>query len=76
MELGEGRAFKPDGGDVRSRAAEDTVRTFRELWAISLHDGGTRRAVDDLNDELMSGTLHRINPTPNATILPLPTSYI
>ena len=33
--------------------AEETVRTFRELWAISLHDTEICRAIDDLYDELM-----------------------
>lgn len=32
---------------------EEGVRTFRELWAMSLHDAVICRAVDDLYDELM-----------------------
>ena len=32
---------------------EEGVRTFRELWAMSLHDATIRDAVDDLYDKLM-----------------------
>ena len=32
---------------------KEGVRTFRELWAMSLHDKVICRAVDDLYDELM-----------------------
>ena len=34
---------------------EETVRIFRELWAMSLHDEMIRQAVDDLYDSLMNG---------------------
>ena len=34
---------------------EESVRTFRELWAISLHDDVIRGAIDDLYNDLMSG---------------------
>ena len=33
---------------------EEGVRTFRELWAMSLHDAVICRAVDDLYDALMA----------------------
>lgn len=33
--------------------ADDTVRVYRELWAMSLHDEVVREAVDDLYDEIM-----------------------
>ena len=36
---------------------EESVRTFRELWAISLHDDVVREAIDDLYNDLMSGVL-------------------
>ena len=44
---------------------EESVRTFRELWAISLHDDVVREAIDDLYNDLMSGVLEllqRSNP--------------
>ena len=37
--------------------AEETMRTFRELWAISLHDEVIREAMDNLYDDLMSGVV-------------------
>ena len=51
------------GQDVRSlvrwlltdTVREETVRVFRELWAISLHDESTRTAIDNMYDELMAG---------------------
>ena len=33
--------------------AEETMRTFRELWAMALHDTVVCRAVDDMYDQLM-----------------------
>jgi AcrR family transcriptional regulator len=36
---------------------DEAVRTFREFWAISLHDEVIRGAVDDLYDELMQGVV-------------------
>jgi AcrR family transcriptional regulator len=36
---------------------EESVRTFRELWAISLHDDVVREAIDDLYNDLMSGVV-------------------
>ena len=33
----------------------ETARTFRELWALSLHDPVICRAVDDFYDEVMAG---------------------
>lgn len=33
---------------------EDTVRLFRELWALSLHDDEIRRAVDDFYDDMIA----------------------
>jgi AcrR family transcriptional regulator len=36
---------------------EESVRTFRELWAISLHDDVVRETVDDLYDDLMNGVV-------------------
>jgi AcrR family transcriptional regulator len=33
----------------------ETVRTFRELWVLSLHDPVICRAVDDFYDEAMAG---------------------
>ena len=44
---------------------EEGVRTFRELWALSLHDPVICRAIDDLYDELMGhveALLRRSNP--------------
>lgn len=38
---------------LKDAVADDTVRIFRELWAISLHDAVIRRAVDDFYDEVM-----------------------
>jgi AcrR family transcriptional regulator len=35
----------------------ETVRMFRELWAIALHDELIQEAVDDLYDELMEGVV-------------------
>ncbi len=32
----------------------ETVHTFRELWALALHDAVIRRAVDDFYDEAMA----------------------
>ena len=40
--------------------AEENVRIFRELWAISLHDTLVRKAIDDLYDELMDRVFQRI----------------
>ncbi len=37
--------------------AEQTVRMFRELWAMALHDAVIRRALDDFYDELMQGVV-------------------
>ena len=44
---------------------EEGVRTFRELWAMSLHDPVIARATDDLYDQLMGhveALLRRSNP--------------
>ena len=38
---------------LQDAISEDTVRLFRELWAMSLHDDVVGKAVDDLYDELM-----------------------
>ena len=46
--------------------AEDTVRLFRELWAMSLHDRVVRNAVDDLYDEVtdrIATALQRAHPS-------------
>ena len=46
--------------------AEDTVRLFRELWAMSLHDRVVRDAVDDLYDEVLdriASALQRDHPS-------------
>ena len=46
-------------------ASEKTVRTFRELWAISLHDKEVCKAVDDMYDVLMervADLLQRLRP--------------
>ena len=48
---------------------EEGVRTFRELWAMSLHDTAICRAVDDLYDELMGHVvtlLQRSRPNADA----------
>jgi len=37
--------------------ARESMRTFRELWAISLHDEVVRRSVDKLYDVLMEGVV-------------------
>jgi AcrR family transcriptional regulator len=45
---------------------EDTVRVFRELWTISLHDEETRKALDDMYDNVMAGVvdlLHKSFPS-------------
>jgi len=45
--------------------AEETVRSFREIWAISLHDEVVCEAVDNMYDELMRGVaelLQRMRP--------------
>ncbi|HCU52765.1 MAG TPA: hypothetical protein DIC36_00255 [Gammaproteobacteria bacterium] len=45
------------------------VRTFRELWAMSLHDPVIRRATDNLYDELMAhvaALLQRSHPNVDA----------
>lgn len=50
---------------INDSVADETVRIFRELWAISLHDAVIRRAVDDFYDEVMSnlaGLLQRQMP--------------
>lgn len=50
-------------------ATEYTVRTFRELWAISLHDQIICREVDDMYDLLMSYVaelLQRFRPNASA----------
>jgi AcrR family transcriptional regulator len=50
--------------------AEETVRTFREIWAMALHDAVIRRAIDDFYDEVMdrsAGALQRACPTASAT---------
>jgi AcrR family transcriptional regulator len=38
---------------LNDAVADETVRTFRELWAMSLHDSVIRRAVDDFYDDVM-----------------------
>jgi AcrR family transcriptional regulator len=49
-------------------ATEYTVRTFRELWVISLHDEVVCQAVDDMYDTLMSGTVDLLQQLhPNAS---------
>ena len=49
--------------------AEESVRTFRELWAMSLHDEVIRRAVDDLYDHLMDGVVQLLKRShPNADV--------
>lgn len=35
----------------------DTTRTFRELWALALHDVVIRRAIDDFYDEAIGGVV-------------------
>ena len=48
---------------------EEGVRTFRELWAMSLHDVVIRRATDDLYDKLMghvAALLQRAHPNAEA----------
>jgi AcrR family transcriptional regulator len=35
----------------------DTARTFRELWALALHDVVIRRAIDDFYDDAMGGVV-------------------
>ena len=39
---------------------EESVRTFRELWAISLHDDVIRGAVDELYNDLMSSVVEML----------------
>jgi AcrR family transcriptional regulator len=38
---------------LNDAVADETVRIFRELWAMSLHDSVIRRAVDDFYDDVM-----------------------
>jgi AcrR family transcriptional regulator len=38
---------------ISDAVAEETVRTFRELWAMALHDTVIRKAVDDFYDDVM-----------------------
>ena len=50
----------------------DTTRTFRELWALALHDVVIRRAIDDFYDEAMSGVVRLLkHARPHASILEL-----
>ena len=47
----------------------ETVNTFRELWALSLHDAVIRRAVDDFYDEAMEGVVQILQQErPNADL--------
>jgi AcrR family transcriptional regulator len=49
-----------------------TVRIFRELWAMSLHDAVIRRAVDDFYDEVIDGVvqvLRRARPSADITAI-------
>jgi AcrR family transcriptional regulator len=73
--LGEGGV--PQGQDVRSlvrwllteSVSEETVKIFRELWVIALHDEDTRTAIDDMYDELMAGVVERLRRSyPNAEL--------
>ena len=51
---------------------EEGVYTFRELWAMSLHDEVIRDAVDDLYDTLMglvAELLQRSHPTVDANAI-------
>ena len=51
---------------------EEGVRTFRELWAMSLHDPVIGRATDDLYDQLMGhveALLRRSNPHVDAVAI-------
>ena len=51
---------------------EEGVHTFRELWAVSLHDPVICRAIDDLYDELMGhveALLRRSNPQVDANAI-------
>lgn len=41
---------------------EETVRVFRELWAISLHDQVIRDAMDDFYDVVMNSTVEILTP--------------
>ena len=48
---------------------EESVHTFRELWAMSLHDAVIRHAIDDLYDKLMeivAKLLQRSHPNTDA----------
>lgn len=50
---------------VRDAASASTMRTFRELWAMALHDKSVARAVDDFYDAVMAraiGLLAQIRP--------------
>lgn len=49
--------------------ATESVRTFRELWAISLHDEAIRHSVDRLYDVLMDGVARLLKRShPNADL--------
>ena len=51
---------------------EEGVRTFRELWSMSLFDAVIRRATDDLYDELMgqvAALLQRSHPNADANTI-------
>ena len=49
--------------------AEESMRTFRELWTMSLHDEVVRNAVDDLYNQLMDNIVHLLKRShPNADI--------
>jgi AcrR family transcriptional regulator len=50
--------------------AVETMRTFREIWAMALHDAVIRRAVDDFYDAVMersASALQRACPTASVT---------
>jgi hypothetical protein len=49
--------------------AMESMCTFRELWAISLHDEVVRRSVDNLYDVLMDGVVQLLRSShPNADV--------
>ena len=55
------------------------VHTFRELWAMSLHDPVIRRATDDLYDDLMAhvaALLQRSHPNADATAIREAVQYL
>ena len=51
---------------------EEAVHTFRELWALSLHDAVIRQATDNLYDrlmELVAALLQRAHPDSDANAI-------